>query len=414
MTHPDLLPFNSAPSTVMHIDLNSCFATIEQQANPNLRGRPLVVAAYDSPGGCVVAPSIEAKRLGIKVGFRVRDARALCPDILVLPPDPDKYRHVHRELRKLLSHYSADFVAKSIDEFVVDFAAYPAFHQGLIPTGREIKNKIKERIGDWLTVSIGLGPNRFLAKQASNLKKPDGLEEINCQNYLDVYSRLTLTDLTGINTRYSARLSAGGIYTPLDFLTSDLSRLRSIFHSVNAYYWYLRLRGWEIDDVNFGRKSFGNMYSLPRHFSRPEELAPILHKLVEKTSFRLRSAGMQSRGIYLGILYTDHTFWHGRKMFAEPIFAAADIYRAFYRLLIKSPLRPVANLAITCFDLSPAHVIQLDLFNAVSRSLNLSQAMDKINTRYGHFVLSPAAMLGTSRNVPDRIGFGNTGDLTTP
>src|SRR3712207_5811397 len=100
------LPLNHTAPTIMHVDLNSCFATIEQQANPLLRGKPIVVAAYTGPGGCVVAPSIEAKQYGIKTGMTVRDARLLCPAVIVRPPDPAKYRYVHLLFRRIFRDYS--------------------------------------------------------------------------------------------------------------------------------------------------------------------------------------------------------------------------------------------------------------------------------------------------------------------
>ncbi|KKT68577.1 MAG: DNA-directed DNA polymerase, partial [Microgenomates group bacterium GW2011_GWC1_44_37] len=186
------LDFNPAPSTVMHIDLNSCFATIEQQANPLLRDKPIAVAAYDSPNGCILAPSVQAKKLGIKVGMRVKDGRLLCPDLIVLPSDPDKYRSVHLGLKKVLSVYTPDIVPKSIDEFVLNFAGTPALRRDLFLIGQEVKDRIRKEVGDYLTVSIGLGPNRFLAKTASNLHKPDGLDEINKNNFLKIYESLTL------------------------------------------------------------------------------------------------------------------------------------------------------------------------------------------------------------------------------
>ncbi|MEK7470692.1 MAG: DNA polymerase IV, partial [Patescibacteria group bacterium] len=102
----------------MHIDLNSCFATIEQQANPFLRGKPIAVGAYTTPNGCILAASVEAKRLGIKTGMRVKDGKVLYPKLIVLPSDPNKYRDVHLKLRKIISEYTNDFSPKSIDEFV--------------------------------------------------------------------------------------------------------------------------------------------------------------------------------------------------------------------------------------------------------------------------------------------------------
>ena len=407
------LSFNRCLSTIMHIDLNSCFASVEQQANPLLRGRPVAVATYVSPRGCILAASVEAKKFGVKTGLRVNEGKSLCPGLIILPSDPAKYRYIHLRLRELLLKYTNDIVPKSIDEFVLDFKNYPGITNGLFKTGREIKQKIKQQIGDWLTVSVGLGPNRFLAKLASNLKKPDGLEEIDWHNFKTVYSQLELPDLCGINTALTARLHAGDIYTVTDFYQSNIFKLKSIFHSINSYYWYLRLRGWEIDAIDFGRKSFGNMYSLPKHYSEISDLAPILHKLVEKVAFRLRSAGYQARGVYLGVLYTDHSFFHHHRLCRRYLFDSADIYRQVFKILFLSPYRqPVANLAMSCFDLIKNNSIQLDLFNHIHRRLSLSEATDSINRRYGHFVISPASMINTADLVPDRIGFGNIGDLT--
>src|SRR3989344_3534104 len=177
------LYFNPRPSVIMHIDLNSCFATVEQQANPHLRGKPVAVAAYTTPSGCILAPSIEAKHYGIKTGMRVKDGKLLYPGLIVLPPDPWKYRSVHLKLRKLISDYTADFNPKSIDEFVLNLEGYPCLvASSMQQVAREIKIRIKKEIGDWLTVSIGISPNRFLAKLASGIHKPDGLDEINKDN----------------------------------------------------------------------------------------------------------------------------------------------------------------------------------------------------------------------------------------
>jgi len=405
------MKFNPAPSLVMHLDLNSCFASIEQQANPNLRGKPVAVAAYVSPRGCILAASVEAKKMGVKTGLRVKDGLSLCPQLIVLPSDSDKYRFVHSRLRQLLSIYTPSLVPKSIDEFILDFKGTQ--YSNLFDLSRIIKTKIKQEIGDWLTVSIGLGPSRFLAKVASNLKKPDGLEEININNYEAVYSRLTLPDLHGINTRLTARLNAGEIYTVTDFYNAPISSLRSVFHSIASYYWYLRLRGYEIDDVDFGRKSFGNMYSLPIPLSTPEELSPTLHKLVAKTTYRLRGDGYHARGFYIGLLFNDHSFWHHHYSLPRFLFHENDVYKIFYRLLLRAPSgKKVINLAISCFDLRSDNVVQLDLFNTVKKQLSVSSAMDNINRKYGSFVISSAGMSGTDSLVPDRIGFGNVDHLT--
>jgi DNA polymerase IV len=232
------LALNHNPATIMHVDLNSCFATIEQQANPLLRGKPIVVAAYDSPRGCVLAPSIEAKKYGIKTGMTVGDAKLLYPGVIVLTPDPPKYRFVHLKFRNIFKDYSPDVTPKSIDEAVIDLTHTLELFKGTVTDiGKEIKKRFREEIGEWMQCSIGVSTNRFLAKLAASLHKPDGLDIIDHRNVLDVYKRVSLLDLNGINTRFQARLNAAGIFTPMEFYQAPMEKLkRQVFQSILGYY----------------------------------------------------------------------------------------------------------------------------------------------------------------------------------
>jgi DNA polymerase-4 len=127
----------------------------------------------------------------------------------------------------------------------------------------EIKHRLRTEIGEWISCSIGIATNRFLAKTGAGLKKPDGLEVITHENVREVYSRLSLIDLCGINSRYEARLNIHGIFTPLQFLSAPLHLLKfRVFQSIGGYYWYRRLRGWEVDATEFDRKSYGQNYAL--------------------------------------------------------------------------------------------------------------------------------------------------------
>jgi DNA polymerase-4 len=409
----DNLDFNPNPSTIMHIDINSCFATIEQQANPYLRGKPLAVAAYTTPSGCIVAPSIEAKKYGLKVGMKVREGRVLCPNLIVLPPDPWKYRNVHLALRKILQDYTNNFNPKSIDEFVLNLEGYPKLvASSMQQVAREIKIRIKREIGEWLTVSIGIAPNRFLAKTASNLHKPDGIDEINKDNFLDVYSRLELTNLWGIKERNATRLNSMGIDSVLDFYKAELWRLKAAFNSITGYYWYLRLRGWEIDDVQFGRRSYGNSYALPKSLTTSKELRPILCKLVEKTGARLRRAGYKARGVHVGLVYRDWSFWHKGKTFPKVLFDSRGIFKKAFEMLSQSPgKKPVRELSVACFNLVESNSTQLELFDNILKREGLVKAVDKINNCWGDFVIAPARMLSAKEAVPDRIAFGNVKEL---
>lgn len=410
--YPRELGFNPNPSTVMHIDLNSCFATIEQQANPLLRGKPIAVAAYPTDSGCILAPSVEAKRYGIKTGMRVREGKKIFPDLIVLSPDPWKYRMVHLQLRKLLSVYTDKVVPKSIDEFVLHLDGYPAAKRGFFKVGGEIKQRIKSEIGEWLTVSVGIAPNRFLAKTAAGLHKPDGLDEINKDNFLSVYSRLKLDDLCGIATHNSIRLNNVGIYNVLDFYNSPLWKLKAAFKSVGGYYWYLRLRGWEIDDVEFKRRSYGNSYSLPKPFFRVEDLSPILSQLTEKMSFRLRKAGYKAKGVSLALTYRDGSFWHESHLVDKFIFDPRDFYRISLNLLLKTKLeKQVREIYVSCFCLSKTQELQLQMFEDVEKKERLVGSIDEINKKWGDSTIFPGRMLQSKSQVLDKIAFGGVKEL---
>jgi DNA polymerase IV len=406
------LALNHNPPTIMHVDLNSCFATIEQQANPLLRGKPIVVAAYNSPNGCVVAPSIEAKRYGIKTGMTVRDAKLLYPPVVVRTPDPTKYRAVHMMFRRIFRDYSPDVTPKSIDEAVIDLTDTLGLFKGsILDIGKQIKKRFREEIGEWMVCSIGVSTNRFLAKLAASLHKPDGLDIIDHTTVLEVYKRKSLLDLNGINTRFQARLNAYGIFTPIEFYNAPLDLLKKqVFQSILGYYWYLRLRGHEIDAVDFSRKSFGNTYALQKQTNDNRELARLLMKLCEKTGRRLRRAKYSAHSVHVSCVYADLSWWHIGRKFDVPIYTTRDIYIKALRLLNMSGYtKRVRNVAVSVYDLIPSTDEQLELFSSPTHAV--AEAMDKINNKWGEFVITPALMMGMDDIILDRIAFGGVKEL---
>lgn len=408
------LPLNHNRPTVMHIDLNSCFATCEQQANPLLRGKPVAVAAYTTGNGCVIAPSIEAKKYGVKVGMRVRDAKLLCKEIIILPPDPPKYRDIHLKFCKIFKEYSPLVTPKSIDEAIIDFEGTLGLQRGLTEIAQEIKTRIRKEIGEWIVCSIGISTNRFLAKLAASLRKPDGLEVVTYKNLEKIYRKVNLTDLCGINTRFQARLNAYGIFTPLDFLRASRDILiHQVFRSICGHYWYLRLRGWEIDAVDFSRKSFGQSYALHEFTNDAKKLARLLMKLTEKMGRRLRHAGFSAKGIHVALVYNDYTFWHHGVTFDSEMYITAELYKKIMLVFNMQPQKKrVAKLAVSCFNLISKKFIQEELFQTdKEKKRKVSDAADKINDRFGEFVITPALMMGMDDLVVDRIAFGGVKEL---
>lgn len=409
------LRINNEDPLIMHIDLNSCYAIIEQQANRLIRNKPVGVAAYTSPRGFILASSYEAKRLGIKI-MRINEARAICKDIVILEPDPEKYFDAHRRFRKILERYTNEVTPKSIDEFVIDFKGSESLRKGrnLVEVGLQIKRDIKKSLGEYVTVNIGIAPNRFLAKIAAGLNKPDGLDVILAQDIWNLYGQLDLTDLPGINYRYQARLNLAQIFTPLDFLSAPMHKIKNeVFKSIVGYYWYLRLRGYEVDAVKFKTKSFGNDFAMKEKTNDPEQISRLLMKLSEKTGRRLRKHDYQASGVFLGLAFENNSWWGKSRKSKAPIYSTQDIYFNLMRLLRLADLQArVTHINIAAFGVTPATPFQLGLFDGTRLDAkSLAVASDKVNDRYGEFTLAPALMANMKQIIIKRVPFGSVRDI---
>ncbi len=400
--------FNPISPQIMHIDLNSCFASVEQQANPLLRHKPLAVVHSDAPYGCILAPSVEAKLWGVKTGMTLTEGRELCPWLINRVADPPKYRQIHAQFAKLLDDYSDHVVSKSIDEFVLTLPAVGAGSSRpcdpYIIT-QSIKSRIKAEIGDYLRVSIGVSTNQILAKLASGLHKPDGFDIIDSSNYLKIYEDIDLQEFCGINVRNEARLNRVGVFTPLQFYEASRQTLHSAFESVLGDYWYSRLRGYEVDDVKFATKSFGQSYVLPRPMSY-EEWRPILAKLVSKAARRLRGSGYTASGIHLSLRYGDHTHWHTGHQQSNSLYTDSDLLAAALSLYeLAAPKKNVKKLAVTCFGLGTDSG-QLSCITDLTKTKSLTQALDSLNNTWGEYTVSYGSFMGSEGHVKDAIAFG--------
>lgn len=409
------LQLNDTEPLIMHIDLNSCYAIIEQQANRLIRYKPVGVAAYDSPGGFIIASSYEAKREGIKL-MRVKDAKAIDRNIIILTPDPEKYFDAHRRFKQVLERYTNEVVPKSIDEFVIDFTGSRAVQTGrsLVDIGYRIKQDIKEALGEYVTVNIGIATNRFLAKIAAGMDKPDGLDIITAHDIPNIYGQLDLMDLPGINHRYKARLNLANIYTPLDFLNTPMYYLKkAVFKSIVGYYWYLRLRGYSLPREDFGIKSFGNDYAVGNKTSDRDEVARLIMKLSEKTGRRLRKHDYLARGVFLGLGFENRSWWGKSQRSPVTLYSTQDIYLRLMRLFqrVDIPAR-VTHINIAVYDLIPATPIQMGLFDGTRLDSNsIARASDKINDKYGEFTMVPASMANMQGVIIKRVPFGSVRDI---
>ena len=408
---------NRAKPMVMHIDLNSCFATVEQQARPRLRGRPVAIVNRRIENTMIITCSYEAKAKGVKLGMSVKEAKKLCPDLVWLESDPAKYKFVYHKLMAIMQDYSAHVRMKSIDEGVIDFSDSTGAMRGrdLAEIGYEIKQRLWDEVGCAMNCNVGISTNRFLAKTAASLHKPNGLDVITHDNLRAVLASLELTDLTGIAGRFERRLNAVGIFTPLQFLDADPVTLKTmVFKSVVGLEWHQRLRGWEVDKRDFPMRTAGRQYVLDGYKMPRAEVLKRLHHLCEETGSKVRSQGLVARGVSVHARsYSDigrgwgGTYWHARHMAATPFFSNQAIFEHAKKLFESAPTF-VKEIGVSCYELSEPDDSQLHLFgDELARDRAVTTAQDEINARYGKRVLHSADTL-TTKMMREKIPFGST------
>jgi DNA polymerase IV len=409
------LGLNLAEPKTLVIDLNCAFASIEQQHDPALRGKPLAIAAYATDAATIVSSSREARDLGIKTGMRVFEGKALWPQLLVMEPNPPRYREVSDRLVEILGRHSPDVLRMSIDEASVDLSGTPGLAR-LGPEGvaREIKRAVRSEIGECVTCSIGVSTSIWMAKQASNLDKRDGLQRIDHRNLLDVFARLRLTDLSGIAEATARHLERAGIRTPLDFLRSPAERLRLAgWHVEVATSWLRRLRGFEVGSFeSVGRKSYSHSHVMARATSSQPDLEELLMRLSEMVGRRLRAGERVASVVSVSVVYRPLAGHFSRQStLGHPISTGEEIYEAALKLLAaREPGRDVGTLGVGVSGLAAADSAQMDLFGSDRlRNERVESALDAIRDRFGEDAVQRARLLGRARVVRDRIAFGNTG-----
>lgn len=403
--------YNPERPLVMHIDLNSCFASIEQQARPLLRGRPVAIMNRRTENTAIVTASYEAKRQGVALGMKYKEAKKLVPDLVGLESDPPKYRFVYHKLMAIMQRYSAHVTMKSIDEGIIDFhhATESMRARDMEEIGREIKQALLQEVGKAMLCNVGIAPNRFLAKTAAGFGKPDGLTQISQANLREKMATLKLTDLTGIAGRNQQRLNAVGIYTPLEFLDADRITLRKmVFKSICGDQWHDRLRGWEVDDMEFDMKTVGRQYVLESKDLSRKEIMQRLHHLCESVGHRMRLKGKVARGVFVYAKTRERQYWHRRQMCALPFYSNHAIF-AQAALLFSSAPDNIKEIGVSCYQLEDDLDDQLSLFgDQLAREQQVTAALDEINRRFGDRTIHAADTLGTGIYVKQKVPFGST------
>jgi len=424
-THPDLF-------THLHIDLNSFFASVEQQLHPEYRNKPLGVTATMAPTGTLIAASYEAKALKIKTGTKVGEAQALCPEIILVASGHEVYAEFSHKIAKAVERCCPVAHTPSIDEMVCELMGREREPPNARNIALAIKQAIKDDVGETLRCSIGMAPNRYLAKIASDMQKPDGLIGLLPSQLPRAIAHLELRDLPGVGARTEIRLNAKGITTMAQLLSLDRNGMHALWDSVwgdRLYHW---LRGAETGDdgapvASDIQKSLGHSHVLaPEHRSDAGAWA-VAHKLLHKAAMRLRMEHFHTTSLAVTIKYSlsreqaakaqkvkkhtsgiTQTGW-GMEARFRPCHDTLTLLEVLRSAWAQRPQLPEHQkpffVGVTLRNLIPDDEMQSTLFEEPGNRTQLSATMDKLNLKYGHSTLHFAGMLPARDSAPTRIAF---------
>jgi nucleotidyltransferase/DNA polymerase involved in DNA repair len=403
---------------IAHIDMNSYFASVEQQANPSLRGRALGVCAYLYEHGCVIAASIEAKRQGMKVGMTLKEAREAVPGARFVQSDSAKYRSVTKRIFAIFRQVTDKMEPYSIDEAFLDMTGWCRDEAEAAFLLTRIRDRIRDEIGEWLPCSIGIAPTRFLAKIASERKKPNGLSVITMDGLDALLAVIDLQTLPGVGKRMQRQLSKTGIFTPLALRRADPIVLLRYFGKVGYTLW-ASINGIECSSLFSSPeipKSIGHSYRVPDRVNQEGQVSSTVARLTARAGDRLRKKKLVAHSLSLIVgIHEEGLYRHvQKKLLPETDDVLVLQAQAAQLLGLLWQDERVVFLAVTLTDLQPpsGQVVLPSLHEHRSASSfvdwrDVSQGLDRVRSRYGDEALFLGREWAALRDkqAPDRIGF---------
>ena len=378
----------------LYLDFNSYFTTIEQQINPYLRNKPVVVVPSLTDYTCAIAASYEAKKIGIKTGTMIFNAKKICPKLICIKADHKKYIYYHHKLVKEINKYIPIEVVCSIDEVACKLLKNESTAKKVTSIALDIKAGIKKNVGDYINCSIGVSTNKFLAKTASNLEKPDGLKIIYKKDLPAKIIHLKLSDLTGIGKRMEDRLFLAGITTIDKLYRLSPKNMRKIWGNVQGERFWNMLRGIEVPDIITHTNTVGHSHVLHPKWRDTNFSKQILRRLILKAGSRLRRKNFFCKKLSISIKSTCGIKIVGKKKFNKindsfSLLEKTDIL--WTKLITPYKKIKIKHISIVLYELEVVNSSQMNflkyLKNDIERSFNkknsLSNVIDIINSRFG-------------------------------
>ncbi len=379
---------------ILHIDMNAFFASVEQQSNPALRGKPVAVTGSEQRT-VILTASYEARAFGVKTGFTMWEAKQKCPQLIIVPANNRLYTHVSSQITKIFLDYTPIVETFSIDEAFLDITGSISAFGSVERICYLIKSRIKARFG--ITCSIGVAPNKLLAKLGSDMKKPDGLTYITRETAPRILETLPIKELCGIGRKMERHLNMMSIYTCGELGRCDEKRLTRKFGIIGTR---LKFMGQGLDDSPVVPaedaeevKSVGHSMTLRKDIWERDDILKFLLQLSEMVGRRARRYGVWGKTVHLTIRYADFTTFGKQESQPGYINMSDDIYLAAVKILDSMELtQPIRLLGVRITNLQYS-TSQLPLFPEEQTRLKLTEAMDAVNNRHGDFTVMYGSLL---------------------
>lgn len=402
------------PLRFFFVDLDSYFASCEQQLRPELRGRPVGVVPSMTDTTCCLAASYEAKARGVRTGTGVREARFLCPDIQFIQADHRHYVEIHDKVKEAVERRMHIIDVKSIDEMYGELAPW---HRNEVDARRiaaEIRAEIAAEVGPYVTCSFGIGPNFLLSKIASGMNKPSGTTLIHDNSWPGCFRELKLQDIYGIGRNMDRRLRAHGIRNIDQLYAASVRNLRKIWGGIEGERFHAELHGAMVERPEEQRRHFSHSHILPPRKRTRSGAFAVINRLTQKAAMRLRRDHYYAGHLEIGVRYAFTRKWRDETHFFETQETAVFL-KMLRKLWERMPrdLGEPTQVWVVLGNLVPEWRYIPPLFPQWrnERRLRLDRAMDEINRRYGTRSVYYAAAHEARDEAPMRIAFTHIPDL---
>ncbi len=394
------------PLGFLFLDLNAYFASVEQQERPELRGRPVAVAAVDAETTFAIAASYEAKKFGVKCGTLIRDARSMCPGLVVIKATPSLYVHYHKKVLNAVEQVLPIDKVCSIDEMRFRLLGEERTPDGATLVAHRMKQAICDQVGAEMTCSVGVAPNAFLAKLGTDMQKPNGLVIIQQQDLPHKLYSCGLTDFAGINRRTQIRLNAHGIFTTEQLCSASKSELKTAFGSIVGERWWYLLRGFDVDFEAQTGKSLGHSHVLAPALRNDQGCRDVLLRLLQKASARLRSTNLWTSEMIVSVSGFKNSWQCRIKL--PTTHDSPTMIEYLLQEWAKRDFASPRSVSVTFTRLHNAAAVTPSLFDPVVDRAKFSHAMDAVNQKFGKNSVFLAGVARVKNSAEEKIAFNKT------